>query len=89
MKLKLDEDIKMKLEKMREILAGVKDPNMKPIGEDPTLPPGCGHYCMVTCSYYCEDTCAESCKPPNNNVSSAGCAYKYVDPCGYYNTTYG
>ncbi len=85
MKLELDEELKVKLSQMREILAGVLDPNIKPIGEDPTTPPGCGHYCMITCSWHCEDTCADSC----SGTGSRECHYKLTDPCGYYMKSFG
>ena len=77
MKLILSDELKMKLDEMRQSLAGIE---LEPNSTDPTLPAGCGHYCMVTCSWHCEDKCVGSCR----GVSGKGCAYKYVDPCGYY-----
>lgn len=85
MKLQVSNELKLKLEQLRDVLGGV-DPNYK---TDPG--PGnssCGHYCMVTCSWHCENECAGSCSVLNGGSGQQGCAYKYIDPCGYYNTTY-
>jgi len=46
-KLVVSEEIRLKLESLKEILAGT------PSGENiPVINDGCGGICMFTCSYY-------------------------------------
>lgn len=70
-KLRVDNDVKTKLNQMRQLLSNVELDNIK-AGD---IIEGCGHFCMVTCSYYCEYECAGSCFWENQS----GCGYRFVD----------
>lgn len=72
-KLEISVETKMKLEEMRQLLAGV-EPDA-PAGIDVA---NCGGTCYVTCSYWCETYCAGSCL--QTGASQKGCGYKYVFP---------
>jgi len=57
-RLNIKDDVRIRLQKIRESLAGVTldDEEMSKI-----LIGGCGGICYVTCSFYCESSCKESC----------------------------
>jgi hypothetical protein len=56
-RLNIRDDVKLRLEVIRESLAGVILDN-----EDMSkVTGGCGGICYITCSYYCESSCMGSC----------------------------
>jgi len=67
-KLEVTQEVKLKLERMKEILAGT------PRGEYISgVDDGCGGVCMFTCSYYCRPTCIAQC--------STGCGSDCTGDC--------
>jgi len=75
-RLNVRDDVKLRLEVIRESLAGVILDN-----EDMSkVTGGCGGICYITCSYYCESSCMESCMtysdydPINGGLRGGYCA---------------
>ena len=56
-RLNIKDDIIMRLQKIRETLAGV----ILDGEEMSKVTGGCGGTCYYTCSFYCESSCKESC----------------------------
>lgn len=59
--LKIDDALKLKLQQMENVVAGLVNDD-----DDGTGGGGsgskCGAYCKNTCSYYCRATCTAACK---------------------------
>jgi len=77
-KLILNNDIKIKLKKIREMVIDTSLDEKEAFKVKAGA--GCGDYCRNSCSYYCEATCAGSCR---FNSGDHACAYKSVAPYPY------
>jgi hypothetical protein len=75
-KLKVSRDVKIHLEKMRDVLdfLTLNDEHLsKVVAGD-----GCGGFCRFTCSYFCKPTCEVQCKDSCDNSCTGGCVQAAV-----------
>jgi len=74
-KLDINDDLKLHINKLREILAGNSDELSQPEAAQ-----GCGAYCKITCAYYCRSACEGNCTAKCSDLAAAGCTLRMIFP---------
>jgi len=82
MRLELPDDVRLHLEAMKKLLAGMPG-GLSYFNEEG----GCGAQCKITCAHYCRAECEAQCKQTCDSTCNDNClgsAYAMKDLCPEY-----